>query len=125
MKQVEKLYNFIKDPCSYGIRKNTRVYKYICDLVCYGITQTGYSNRNTKHIETWEVLNVLNRLGVQCGAKNVAPRGSACGERVFLKGRVLKDCLDNYAKFYKLFLSNNLNKKVWDAREDFIASLQK
>lgn len=59
MKQIDKLYNFIKDPRNFGIRKNTRVYRCICDLACYGVTQTGYSDRNSKYIETWKVVNVL------------------------------------------------------------------
>lgn len=124
MKQFEKIYNFIKNPRVYGIRKNTRVYKHVCDLVCTGIVQTGFSDKNSKHVETWDVVHVLDRLGVACGAKNVAPRGGACGERVFLTGKVLRDCLVNYKKFEDAFLLQHPKKYYWDARNAFIASLQ-
>lgn len=124
MKQIEKLYSFIKDPRNYGIRKNTRVYKYICDIACYGIATTGYSNRNTKHVETWDVVHVLDRLGVACGSMNVAPRGGACGERVFLTGKVCRDCLANRKKFVDVFLLEHPQKYILDAKGAFIASLQ-
>lgn len=124
MKQIEKLYSFIKDPRLYGIRKNTRVYKYMSDIVCFGIATTGYSDKNTKHVETWDVVHVLNRLGVACGADNVAPRGGACGERVFLTGKVKSDCLNNYKKFVGAFLREHPKKYSWDAKNEFIKSLQ-
>lgn len=63
MRQKDKLYHFIKYPSVFGIRKNSRVYKYICDLVCDGIATTGYSDKNTKHIETGDVMRILKRLG--------------------------------------------------------------
>lgn len=125
MKQFEKLYNFIQNPRVYGIRKNTRVYKYVCFLACDGIAQTGFSDKNTKHVETWDVVHVLDRIGVACGAKNVAPRGGACGERVFLTGKVKKDCLANCKKFVDAFLLDHPKKYFWDAQSAFIASLQK
>ena len=125
MKQIKKLYSFIENPTIYGIRKNTRVYKYICDLVCDGIAQTGYSDKNTKFVETWNVVHMLDLLGVSCGANNVAPRGGACGERVFLTGKVKKDCLENFKKFVDDFLQENPKKYSWDARYAFIAGLQK
>lgn len=125
MRQIDKLYGFIKNPAIYGIRKNTRVYKYICDLVCDGIAQTGYSDKNTKFVETWNVVHMLDLLGVSCGANNVAPRGGACGERVFLTGKVKKDCLENFKKFVNAFLHDNHKKYSWDAKESFIARLQK
>lgn len=124
MKQIDKLYSFIKDPRLYGIRKNTRVYKYMSDIVCFGIATTGYSDKNTKHVETWDVVHVLNRLGVACGADNVAPRGGACGERVFLTGKVKSDCLNNYKKFVGAFLREHPKKYSWDAKNEFIKSLQ-
>lgn len=125
MKQIDKIYNFIKDPRKYGTRKNTRVYSYICALACNGIAQTGYSNRNTKHVETYDVINILNRLAVSCGFNNVAPRGGACGERVFLKGKVKKDCLNNCKKFVDSFLGDHQEKSEWSAKDEFIKSLQK
>lgn len=125
MKQIEKLYGFIKNPGIYGIRKNTRVYKYICDLVCDGIVQTGFSDKNSKFVETWNVVHMLDLLGVSCGANNVAPRGGARGERVFLTGKVKKDCLANCKKFVDAFLQDNPKKYLWDAKNAFIASLQK
>ena len=125
MKQLEKIYNFIKNPRVYGIRKNTRVYKYICDLACDGIATTGYSDKNTKYIETWNVLCILERLGVACGYMNVAPRGGACGERVFLSGKVRKDCITNFDKFRNSFLARSPEKNDYDAAREFIASLQK
>lgn len=125
MKQFEKIYNFIKNPRVYGIRKNTRVYKHVCNLVCTGIVQTGFSDKNSKHIETWDVVHVLDRLGVACGAKNVAPRGGACGERVFLTGKVRRDCLANCKKYVDDFLLKHPEKNYWDAQFAFIASLQK
>lgn len=124
MKQIDKLYSFIKDPRLYGIRKNTRVYKYMSDIVCFGIATSGYSDKNTKHVETWDVVHVLNRLGVACGADNVAPRGGACGERVFLTGKVKSDCLNNYKKFVGAFLREHPKKYSWDAKNEFIKSLQ-
>lgn len=125
MKQIEKLYSFIKNPIIYGVRKNTRVYKYICDLVCDGIAQTGYSDKNTKFVATWNVVHMLDLLGVSCGANNVAPRGGACGERVFLTGKVKKDCLENFKKFVNAFLQENPEKYSWDAKDAFMTSLQK
>ncbi len=125
MKQIKKLYSFIKNPAIYGISKNTRVYKYICDLVCEGIAQTGYSDKNTKFVETGNVIHILDLLCVSCGANNVAPRGGARGERVFLTGKVKKDCLENFKKFVDAFLQENPKKYSWDAKDAFIASLQK
>ena len=125
MKQIEKLCIFIKNPTIYGVRKNTRVYKYICELVCEGIAQTGYSDKNTKFVEIGNVVHILDLLGVSCGANNVAPRGGACGERVFLTGKVKKDCLENFKKFVDAFLHQNSKKYSWDAKYAFIASLQK
>ena len=125
MKQLEKIYNFIKNPRVYGIRKNTRVYKYICDLACDGIATTGYSDKNTKYIETGNVLRILKRLGVACGSMNVAPRGGACGERVFLNGKVRKECITNFDKFRNSFLARSPEKNDFDAAREFIASLQK
>ena len=124
MRQIDKLHNLIKDPYRYGLRKNFRVYKYICDLACYGIATTGYSDKHTKHIETWDVMCILKSLGVACGSKNVAPRGGACGERVFLTGKVKSDCLATYKKFVDAFLLEH-SKTIWDAEGAFIASLQK
>lgn len=114
MKQKDKLYHFIKYPSILGVRRNTRVYKYICDLACDGIATTGYSDKNTKHIETGEVIRILKRLGVACGSMNVAPRGGACGERVFINGKV------RYS-----FLARSPKKNDFDAAREFIASLQK
>ena len=125
MKQFVKLYSFIKNPTIYGVRKNTRVYKYICELVCEGIAQTGYSDKNTKFVETGNVVHILDSLCVSCGANNVAPRGGACGERVFLTGNVKKDCLENFKKFVDDFLQQNSKKYLWDAKDAFIKSLQK
>ena len=124
MQQIDKLYVFIKNPRIYGIQKNTRVYNYMTDIVCFGIATTGYSDKNTKHVETWDVVNVLTRLGVACGADNVAPRGGACGERVFLTGKVKIDCLINYKKFVGAFLQEHPKKYSWDAKTEFIKSLQ-
>lgn len=125
MKQYKKLYAFIKDPQMYGQRKNTRIYKHVCKLACFGVAQTGYSDKNTKHIETLEVFSVLKSLGVSCERTNVAPRGGACGERVFLQGTVKKDCLEIYKKFAKSFLLNHPKKNSWDAESEFIKNLQK
>lgn len=124
MKQIDKLYNFIKDPRNFGIRKNTRVYRCICDLACYGVTQTGYSDRNSKYIETWKVVNVLNYIGIACRYGNIAPRGGACGERVFLTGKVKSDCLANHQKFVGTFLQEHTKKYSWDATNEFKKSLQ-
>ena len=125
MKQIDKLYHFIKYPSIFGIRKNTRVYKYICDLACYGIATTGYSDKDTKHVETGDVIRILKRLGVACGFMNVAPRGGACGERVFLNGKVRKECIINYEKFRASFFARSPKKNDFDAAREFIASLQK
>lgn len=124
MRQKEKLHSFIKNPRYYGIRKNTRVYKFICDLACYGIVTTGYSDKNSKYVVTWEVVNALNRLGVSCWHENIAPRGGACGERVFLKGKVKSDCVKNYKKFVDAFLLEHPKKYSWEAKNEFIKSLQ-
>ena len=125
MKQLEKIYNFIKNPRVYAIRKNTRVYKYICHRACDGIATTDYSDKNTKYIETGNVLRILKRLGVACGSMNVAPRGGACGERVFLNGKVRKECITNFDKFRNSFLARSPEKNDYDAAREFIASLQK
>lgn len=125
MKQIDKLYSFINNPLNYGVRKNSRVYKGICRLAVFGIATTGYSDKHTKHVETWEVVNVLYRLKVACGNMNVSPRGGACGERVFLKGKVRKDCIMNYERFRKIFLHDHLNKNDSDSVDAFIANLQK
>ena len=125
MKQKDKLYHFIKYPSIFGIYKNTRIYKCICDLACDGIATTGYSDKNTKHIETGDVIRILKRLGVACGSMNVAPRGGACGERVFLNGKVRKECITNFDKFRYSFLARSPEKNDFDAAREFIASLQK
>ena len=125
MKQKEKLYHFIKYPSIFGIRKDTRVYKCICALACDGIATTGYSDKNIKHIETGDVMRILKRLGVACGSMNVAPRGGACGERVFLNGKVRKECITNFDKFRNSFLARSPKKNDFDAAREFIASLQK
>lgn len=31
MRQIDKLHSFIKNPLNYGIRKNSRVYKCVCN----------------------------------------------------------------------------------------------
>lgn len=125
MRQIDKLHSFIKNPLNYGIRKNSRVYKFLCDIACNGIATTGYSDKDTKHIETGDVMRILKRLGVACGSMNVAPRGGACGERVFLNGKVRKDCITNYEKFRTNFLHDHPNKNDFDSVDAFIASLQK
>lgn len=125
MKQFEKIYGFIKNPRNYGVRKHSRVYTYICVLACNGVAQTGYSDKNTKHVETFDVVNVLTRLCVSCRYENIAPRGGACGERVFLTGKVKKDCLGNCKKFVDSFLCNHPKKSEWKAKDEFIKSLQK
>jgi hypothetical protein len=125
MRQIDKLHGFIKNPLRYGIRKNSRVYKAICRLAVFGIATTGYSDKNTKHVETFDVINVLYRLKVACGNMNVSPRGGACGERVFLKGKVKSDCVKNYKKFVDAFLLEHPKKKSLEAKNEFIASLQK
>lgn len=109
----------------YGLRKNTRIYKHICELACFGVAQTGFSDKNTKHVETFDVICVLENLGVSCGQKNIAPRGGACGERVFLQGAVKKDCLENYKNFADSFLLKYPKKNSWDVESEFIKSLQK
>lgn len=98
MKQFEKIHSFIKNPRKYGICINSRVYTYICVLACNGIAQTGYSNRRTKHVETNEVAHVLDRLGVSFGSNNIAPRGGACGERVFFGWKSKKRLFDKLQK---------------------------
>lgn len=125
MRQIDKLHSFIKNPVNYGIRKNSRVYKAICHLAVFGIATTGYSDKNTKHVETFDVINVLYRLKVACGNMNVSPRGGACGERVFLNGKVRKDCITSYEKFRENFLHDHPDKNDFDVEDFFIASLQK
>lgn len=113
MRQIDKLHSFIKNPLNYGIRKNSRVYKCVCNIACNGIATTGYSDKDTKHIETEDVMRILKRLGV------------ACGERVFLNGKVRKDCITSYEKFRVNFLHDHSNKNDFDSVDAFIASLQK
>lgn len=125
MRQIDKLQSFIKNPLNYGIRKNSRVYKCVCNIACNGIATTGYSDKDTKHIETGDVMRILKRLGVACGSMNVSPRGGACGERVFLNGKVRKDCITSYEKFRENFLHDHPDKNDFDAEDFFIASLQK
>lgn len=124
MKQIDKLYNFIKDPRNFGIRKNTRVYRCICNLACYGVAKTGYSDRNRKYIDTWNIINTLNRIGIACRYDNIAPRGGACGERVYLIGTVKIDCLNNYNKYYNVYLQAHPKKHIWDVADSYIKSLQ-
>lgn len=71
MRQIDKLHSFIKNPLNYGIRKNSRVYKCLCDIACNGIATTGYSDKDTKHIETGNVMRILKRLGVASIAARV------------------------------------------------------
>lgn len=125
MKQIEKLYAIISAPRAINLNKNTRVYKYLCEIACAGIATTGYSDKNCKYIETAGVLAVLRAAGISCDSRNDAPRGGACGERVFLKGAVLRDCLKNYESFERIFLQENRKKYSWDARAAFISNLQK
>ena len=93
MKQIEKLKNAVTSPQKYGIRKNTRVYRGMKDLLICGRATTGYSDRNNKYVFTWDLAEVLRRLGISHVYGNNAPRGGACGEFAALKGQVRKDVM--------------------------------
>lgn len=91
MKQIYKLFDAVSCPSKYGLKRNTRVYKALCKLARFGEVQTGYSDKNTKWIITYDLTFVLKKLNISHFHLNIAPRGGACGERVYLKGQVLKD----------------------------------
>lgn len=90
MKQIEKLNAIVNNPNNFGLRRNERVYKAICDLAIYGQAQTGYSDRQTYFVYTQQVFYKLKEVGISCKHMNIAPRGGASGERVYLTGAVLK-----------------------------------
>lgn len=127
MKNIEKLYNIVKNPTKYGTKKGTRVYKCICYLAAFNEANTGYSDRNTKHIETAEVKNMLAAAGVPCVSYNVAPRGGACGERVALRGRVTHDVLRAWLDFCVKYRNEHKeDKRIYECSilDSFIQFLQ-
>lgn len=99
MTQFEKLQSIIRNPKNYGVKRNARVFKMLCDIYMYGVACTGFSNRSTKYIETYNVYNVLRTAGISCKYYNSAPRGGASGEHVELVGTVQRECKNSYRKF--------------------------
>lgn len=99
MKQFEKLQNLLKDPKKYGVKKGTRVYKMLQELAIKGIVRTGYSSRNCKYVDTYDVYNALCTAGISCKHYNNAPRCGACGEHVELTGKVAKDIKTSFSAF--------------------------
>lgn len=125
MKQIEKLQDLIKSPKNYGVKKGTRVYRMICEAYIYGVVRTGYSDKNTKYIETYGVYNALTSAGVSCKRYNDAPRGGACGEHVALIGKVLNDCKKSFHDFEQAWKAQNPKKNVfsYDCEIAYLAKL--
>lgn len=107
MKQFEKLLQIARDPRTVGLRKNNRVYKHIITLLLNGVAQTGYSDKQTYHVETSDVRYILEAAGISHKYYNNAPRGGACGEHVELVGRVRRDTIDAVNSY----LSANMGAK--------------
>lgn len=125
MTNFEKLQNLIKYPENYRVNKNTRVYRMLKDIYTYGVAQTGYSDRRTKHVDTKGVFTALYLAGVPCECYNVAPRGGACGERVRLKGKVFKDVTTSFDHFMT-DCKNDANREdcyPWNVADDYIKAL--
>lgn len=99
MKQLDKLRDLLREPRKYGTRKGTRVYHMLEELAALGRVRTGASSKGYKRIDTFDVVNVLNRAGIACTYGNDAPRGGANGEWVALTGQVAKDVKKAYQCF--------------------------
>ena len=91
MKQIHKLFRLLADPRSYGINKNSRAYGDLLLLAMTGEAVTGYSSYRYYYADTTLVGSALSAAGIAHRCYNVAPRGGACGERVALTGKVLRD----------------------------------
>lgn len=124
MKQIAKLFDIIANPRKYGINKNARVYKMMCSLAANGVVRTGYSDKNTKYIETAGVLAAVGGAGVACKSYNDAPRGGACGEHVTLTGQVLRDAVAKYADFSAKFQAEHPRASLWDMEGAYITMIR-
>lgn len=120
MKNIQKLYDILKNPAKYGTKKGTRVYKCLCILAIDGVAVTGFSDKRTKWVETQEVLRVLNAAGVPALSYNNAPRGGACGERVELKGKVFDDAWNNAASFSSAYREKYPKAHFMDIEKAYI-----
>lgn len=110
----------MQNPAKYGTKKGTRVYKCLCILAIDGIAVTGYSNKRTKHIDTQDVMRVLNAAGVPALSYNNAPRGGACGERVELKGKAFENARNNAAAFSAAYKEKHQKAYLMDIEKAYI-----
>jgi hypothetical protein len=99
MKQIHKLFRLLADPRSYGIKKNSRAYGNLLTLAITGEAVTGYSSYHCYYVDTTLVGSALSAAGIAHRCYNVAPRGGACGERVALAGKVLRDARKAFSCF--------------------------
>lgn len=127
MKQFDKLRELLKDPKKYGVKKNTRVYRMLEGIAMRGITQTGYSDKSTKYVETYGVFDALRGAGIACKHYNNAPRGGASGEHVELIGKVAKDVKKGFEAFAtRCELSGDKKYKYsWNIEDDYLETLKK
>ena len=125
VKNIQKLYNILQNPAKYGTKKGTRVYKCLCSLAIDGVAVTGFSDKRTKHIETQDVMRVLNAAGVPALSYNNAPRGGACGERVELKGKVFEDAWNNAAAFSAAYKEKRPKAFFSDVEKAYIEHITK
>lgn len=65
-----------------GVRKGSKEYVAMTELLCRGIATTGFSSKRGKDIWTGRVYNYLTIHGFKCEKGNDAPRGGANGEYV-------------------------------------------
>lgn len=127
MKQFDKLRELLKDPKKHGVKKNTRIYRMLEEIAMRGITQTGYSDKRTKYIETYGVFDALRGAGIACKHYNNAPRGGASGEHVELIGKVAKDVKEGLKAFVtRCELSGDKKYKYsWNIEDDYLERLKK
>lgn len=126
MKQFDKLRELLRDPLKYGVKKNTRVYRFIEEIAVHGVAQTGFSSRRTKYVDTYCVSCALQRAGVSCKSYNDAPRGGACGEHVALTGKVYKDVAKGLKAFTEICkLSGDKRYRYpWNIEGDYLKTLK-
>uniref|UniRef100_UPI004024DE8F hypothetical protein n=1 Tax=Prevotella sp. TaxID=59823 RepID=UPI004024DE8F len=127
MKQFDKLRELLKDPKKYGVKKNTRVYRMLEEIAMRGITQTGYSDKRNKYVETYGVFDALRGAGIACKHYNNAPRGGTSGEHVELIGKIAKDVKKGFKAFAtRCELSGDEKYKYsWNIEDDYLETLKK
>lgn len=127
MKQFDKLRELLKAPHKFGVKKNTRVYRFLEEIAVRGVARTGFSDKRTKYVETYGVFDALRGAGIACEHYNNAPRGGASGEHVELIGKVAKDVKKGFKAFAtRCELSGDKKYKYSrNIEDDYLKTLKK